>query len=85
MNTANVPNRKADQSKPTVSLFPSEGKVRAKRCAEYLSIGLSTWWLYVQQGRVKQPIRYGKRVSVWNAEYVRLLGEEGIPDKGGAE
>lgn len=60
--------------------FPCDGKVRAKQIAEFLAIGVSTWWLYVKQGRVEQPQRYGKRVSVWDARYVRDLAENGIPD-----
>lgn len=59
--------------------FPHEGNVRAKQIAEFLAIGVSTWWLYVKQGRVDQPQRYGKRVSVWNAGYIRNLADSGIP------
>lgn len=65
---------------PQEKFFPHDGKVRAKQIADFLAIGISTWWLYVKQGRVDQPQRYGKRVSVWNAEYVRYLAENGIPD-----
>lgn len=60
--------------------FPREGRVRAKQIAGYLSIGLSTWWLYVRQRRVKQPTKFGRNVSVWDAAYVRQLAENGIPE-----
>ncbi len=30
-----------------------------------LPIGKSTWWLWVSQGRMPQPIRIGPRCSVW--------------------
>lgn len=59
--------------------FPSTGNVRARQSAAYLGIGLSTFWKYVEQGRIKRPIKYGVRLSVWEAEYIRQLMREGIP------
>lgn len=63
------------QNKP----FPIEGKVRVKQAAPFLGVGVSTFWLYVKQGRINEPMRYGARVSVWNAEYIRELAKSGIP------
>lgn len=63
--------------------FPIEGKVRAKQAAAHLSIGVSTWWLYVSRGQIKQPLKLSPRVSVWDAEYVRELAATGIPAAGG--
>lgn len=60
--------------------FPTEGKVRAKQAAPFLGIGISTFWLYVKQQRIVPPMRYGARVSVWDAQYVRELAENGIPE-----
>ncbi|PIE01442.1 MAG: transcriptional regulator [Thiothrix nivea] len=68
-----------------MSPFPHEGKVRAKQAAPFLGIGKSTFWAYVKEGRICQPMRYGPRVSVWSAEYIRQLAETGIPDKGGVQ
>lgn len=65
---------------PTVKPFPHEGKVRAKQAAPFLGVGLSTFWLYVKQGRIDRPMRYGARVSVWDASYIRSLAENGIPE-----
>ena len=59
--------------------FPSVGKVRARQIAAYLGMGLSTFWVYVNQGRIKKPIKYGVRLSVWDAEYIHQLKREGIP------
>lgn len=70
--------RKAQQP---VDTFPVTGNVRAKQAAEYLAIGLSTWWLYSKQGRIQKPMKYGARVSVWPAEYIRDLAVNGIPEK----
>ena len=60
--------------------FPLSGNVRAKQTAKFLSIGISTWWLWVKQGRVKPPTKYGNRVSVWDCSYIRELAKNGIPD-----
>ena len=65
---------------PAVPPFPHEGKVRAKQIAKFLGVGISTLWLYVKQGRVERPMRYGARVSVWDASYIRELAENGIPE-----
>lgn len=59
--------------------FPSAGNVRARQSAAYLGIGLSTFWSYVEQGRIKRPTKYGVRLSVWEAEYIHQLKREGIP------
>lgn len=76
---------KAKQSKSAnrmeLAPFPVEGKVRAKQAAPYLGIGISTFWLYVKQQRIVPPMRYGARVSVWDAQYIRELALNGIPEK----
>ena len=46
---------------------------RAIQCAQYLNIGLSTWWAWVQRGKVERPIKLGPKTSVWKAGYVREL------------
>ena len=65
---------------PTVQPFPHEGKVRVKQIAPFLGVGISTFWLYVKQGRINKPMRYGSRVSVWDADYIRQLAMQGIPE-----
>lgn len=59
--------------------FPKVGNVRANQCAAYLGLGVSTFWLYVNQGRIQKPTKYGVRVSVWDAPYIHQLKEHGIP------
>jgi predicted DNA-binding transcriptional regulator AlpA len=74
--------RKAERlhfNKIAAENFPQVGNVRANQCAAYLGIGLSTFWLYVEQGRIKAPTKYGVRVSVWDAVYIHQLRETGIP------
>ena len=63
--------------------FPAQGNVRAKQSAPFLGIGLSTFWLMVKQGRIKPPVKHGSRISVWQAEYIRYLAENGIPSAEG--
>ncbi|HQS66990.1 MAG TPA: DNA-binding protein [Sulfuricurvum sp.] len=38
--------------------------LRDWECAEYLSIGISTVWLYSRQGKIK-AIKLSDRVTVW--------------------
>lgn len=64
---------------PQVTPLPMEGNVRVKQAAPFLGIAVSTFWLYVKQGRIQEPMRYGARVSVWDAEYIRELAKNGIP------
>ncbi len=58
--------------------FPLAGNVRAKQSAQFLGIAQSTYWLWVKQGKIKQPTKHGARVSVWDAVYIRELAENGI-------
>ena len=84
---ASVANNSQPGTIPAIQPFPHEGKARAKQIAQYLGIGISTLWLYVKQGRIERPMRYGARVSVWDASYIRTLAANGIPEasKGGAK
>lgn len=80
--TRNKPTADAlDYRRALTEAFPSTGKVRVPQIAAHLGIGQSTWWLYVKDGRVLPPVKYGARVSVWDADYVRGLADSGIPAK----
>jgi predicted DNA-binding transcriptional regulator AlpA len=39
--------------------------LRAKDAAKFLGIGLSTFWRWVADGKIKQGIHLGSRVTVW--------------------
>lgn len=60
----------------------------AAQVARALSIGVSTWWEWVSEGRVKRGSAIGPRKTVWSAQYIRELAEEmlekGKPEKGRA-
>jgi len=58
--------------------FPQSGKVRAKQAAAFLGIAVSTYWKYVKDGKIKKPVKYGARVSVWDADYLRDISKRGF-------
>lgn len=45
---------------------------RAKEVAKYLSIGLSTCWLYAKEGKLT-PIKLSPRVTVFDIEEINKL------------
>ena len=73
-----------EERKNLADNYPLSGNARAKANAAFLAIGISTYWKYVAEGRIKKPIRYGNRVSVWDCSYIRELAQNGIPDAEGA-
>jgi len=38
--------------------------VRAAECARFLGTGISSWWRWVAEGKVKRPQKLGLRTSV---------------------
>lgn len=51
-------------------------KLRARQVAEEFGVGLSTVWLYAQQGKLT-PIKVSERVTVFDtAEVLALFGGE---------
>lgn len=53
--------------------LPKTGFLRARQIHPLLGIGLSTWWLWVKEGRAPKGIRLGSRTTVWRAEDIRSL------------
>jgi len=51
--------------------------LRAKDVAEYLSIGLSTVWLYAKEGKLS-PRKISNRVTVFDIEELNNLLVEGV-------
>ena len=42
-----------------------------------IPVGKSTWWQGVKSGRFPQPIKIGKRITVWRAEDIyRFIEKE---------
>lgn len=38
-----------------------------------IPVSASTWWAGVKSGRFPQPVRYGKRLTMWRAEDIYAL------------
>lgn len=50
--------------------------LRAKQIAgPILPIGLSTWWLWVKEGRAPRGIKISSRITVWKKDDVLTLVE----------
>lgn len=49
---------------------------RVKDLAKRLGIGESTIWRWVSEGRFPEPIRLGRRITVWKREDIEeFLGQ----------
>ena len=42
-----------------------------------IPVSKSTWWAGVREGRFPQPLKLGPRITVWSAEDIRALIENG--------
>lgn len=47
--------------------------LRAKEIAHLLSIGLSTWWLWVKIGKAPAGKKLSNRVTVWEADSIQAF------------
>jgi predicted DNA-binding transcriptional regulator AlpA len=65
--------------------------LRAKACADRLSIGVSTFWRWVKLGRIPPGTRFSKRCTAWKestiAEFEAFCGknEQGNAREGDKE
>ena len=65
--------------------FPRTGLVRIKSIlapAGPIPVSKSTWWDGVKTGRFPQPLKLGKGTTVWRAEEIWALIENGAPVDG---
>ena len=62
--------------------LPIEGFLRLsqivgnKTTPAIIPISKSSWWAGVKEGKFPQPIKLGKRTTVWRVEDIRLLFEK---------
>ncbi|MFT6550433.1 MAG: putative DNA-binding transcriptional regulator AlpA [Zhongshania marina] len=56
--------------------FPVTGFTSAKQNSAFLGIGLSTWWLWVKEGKAPTGHKFGSRTTRWKAEDVRSLADK---------
>tara|TARA_R110000764_G_scaffold26748_9_gene63634 strand:- start:11095 stop:11298 length:204 start_codon:yes stop_codon:yes gene_type:complete len=62
------------------SALPVTGFLRISQIlapAGPIPVSKSTWWAGVKDGRFPKPLKLGKRVTVWRAEDIRALIENG--------
>ena len=67
-----------EERKELINNFPNNGNVRVKEIAPFLGVGVSTFWKYVREGKINKPVKFGARVSVWDAEYIREISKMGF-------
>ena len=54
-------------------LLTENGYVRLKTILQVIPVSKSTWWAGVKTGRFPQPLKVGKKITVWRAEEIREL------------
>ncbi|MEZ5895295.1 MAG: AlpA family phage regulatory protein [Parvularculaceae bacterium] len=67
------------------STFPKTGFVRLKQILAPrgpIPISKSTWWAGVKDGRFPKPMKLGARTTVWRAEDIQSLIENGVAGNG---
>ncbi len=38
-----------------------------------IPVSKSTWWLWVKNGRVSKPVKFGRKIAAWPVEEIRAL------------
>ena len=64
----------------TNNTFPETGFLRLKQILAPngpIPVSKSTWWAGVKDGRFPKPMKLGARVTVWRAEDILSLIENG--------
>ena len=67
------------------TLLPQTGFVRIKQILAPhgpIPVSKSTWWAGVKDGRFPKPLKLGSRVTVWRAEDIHALLENGVCSDG---
>ena len=61
--------------------FPNTGFVRLNAILAPVGpipVSKSTWWAGVKDGRFPKPVKLGPRITVWRAEDINALIENGV-------
>lgn len=53
---------------------------RARTCADFFGIGLSTWWHWTKTGKAKRGTKLGPKTTVWDGAYLLELKQELIAE-----
>ena len=57
-------------------ILPAEGFVRLPVVLKVLSIGKTSWWNGIREGKYPRPLLLGKRTARWNVKDIRALIEK---------
>lgn len=49
-------------------MLPTAKVLRAKQASEYLGVAKSTFWRWVQDGKISKGKRIGSRCTLWRVE-----------------
>lgn len=58
---------------PAPPAFAEDALLTAREGAAFLRIGLSTYWLWVRQGRVPAPVRLSEKSPRWRLADLRQM------------
>ena len=47
--------------------------LRARDCADYFGIGKSTWYRWLNEGKVGEGMLLGPRIRVWRLSYLKKI------------
>ncbi len=53
---------------------------RARDCAQFYSIGLSTWWHWTKTGKARRGTKLGPKTTVWEGTYLLELKQKLITE-----
>lgn len=51
-----------------VRILPQAKVLRAKEASQYVGIGVSTFWRWVQEGKIPQGRKISPRCTLWKVE-----------------
>lgn len=57
-------------------IIPETGYSRVPAITAYFSIGKSTWWKWVAEGKAPPPIKLGPKTSVWKNSVILELATQ---------
>ena len=64
----------------TIHSVDTTALYRAQDCAEFFSIGLSTWWSWSRSGKIRPGIKIGPQTTVWEGSYLLEIKQQLISD-----
>ena len=50
--------------------------LRAVHCAEFFGVSRSTWWRWVNEGKVGEGILFGPRIRVWKLSDLKKIAKQ---------